>query len=197
MCVCDIEEIIQSGVCSAETCRGHRVLGVWVYWVTWLCEGMRSISIHVYTLSQLSHWLPPLFVLPAGLLAFIHHGLLSDEAFYGLNDVLQIYTKSCTRLTDHLLSQVTTRFVHNGSFTLLYSIFSSSDRAHAAVSSYITQAFIMDAILTAVSGGEGQRRRVRDWVRRKEGGGERTRRTRMRGDGQNRGRGTAKEKRRT
>lgn len=55
--------------------------------------------------------------------------------------------------------------------TLLYSISTSPDQAHKAAVSYVTPAFIIDAILTAEREGERQGRRVRNWVRSMGGWG--------------------------
>lgn len=52
VCVCvSIEETIQSNVCIARTWRGQSVLAVCMNWVTWLHEGMRSISGRMYVCS--------------------------------------------------------------------------------------------------------------------------------------------------
>lgn len=95
---------------------------------------------------------------PAALLAVIHHGCLSREAFFQLDIILlssaQLRTFACP--THDFVSQVTARFVHNGSFraAVLY-LYISWWSPCGSVASYITRSFIMDSILTVVREWQG------------------------------------------
>lgn len=93
--------------------------------------------------------------LPAALLAVIHHGCLSHEAFLQL-DIILLSSAQSSSFAHGFVSQVTAKFVGNGSFraAVLYRYISWWSPC-GSVASYVTRSFLMDSILTVVREWQG------------------------------------------
>lgn len=113
--------------------------------------------------------------LPAALLAVIHHGCLSREAFLQL-DIILLSSAQSSSFAHGFVSQVTAIFVGNGSFraAVLYRYISWWSPC-GSVASYVTRSFLMDSILTVVREWQGVgRTEAGRGGERMRGGGDKT-----------------------